>query len=67
MRCQCCNRTLSDYESTLRRADTLEFTDLCRSCLRDIPIATVGREDLNELDVPTDDDYSAEVFEPEDE
>lgn len=41
MRCQCCNRNLSDYESTLRHPDTLEFLDICKKCLEDIPIKPV--------------------------
>ena len=38
MRCYCCNRNLSDYESTLRHPETGEFLDTCRKCLSDIPI-----------------------------
>jgi hypothetical protein len=56
MRCQCCNRFLSDYESTLRRADNNEFVDICQKCLKDIPIATIGREDLNPFDNVEDGD-----------
>ncbi len=33
MRCKACNVELSDYESTLRCANTDEFIDLCMSCL----------------------------------
>ena len=46
IRCLCCNKNLSDYESTLRRVDTGEFVDICKKCLEDIPIQTIGREDL---------------------
>ena len=41
MRCLCCNRNLSDYESTLRHPVTNEFLDICQKCLKDIPIAPV--------------------------
>ena len=41
MRCQCCDRNLSDYESTLRHPMTLEFLDICTKCLDYIPIAPV--------------------------
>ena len=47
MRCQCCNRALNDYESTLRHAETNEFLDTCLKCLQDTGIPTMGREDLN--------------------
>jgi len=33
MRCKACNVDLSDYESTLRCANTDEFIDLCMTCL----------------------------------
>ena len=39
MRCQCCNKNLTDYESVLRHPSTMEFLDICSKCLRDIPIS----------------------------
>lgn len=33
MRCQCCNATLSDYESTMRHAITKAFVNTCTTCL----------------------------------
>lgn len=48
MRCSCCNVNLSDYESTLRHPETLEFLDTCRKCLEDIPISPLeGRSSEN--------------------
>lgn len=47
-RCVCCNRALSDFESTRRHAETNEFLDVCNSCLEDIcqdediPVRTRG-------------------------
>ena len=41
MRCQCCNRSLSDYESCLRHPTTLEYLDICCKCLEDIPIEPI--------------------------
>jgi epoxyqueuosine reductase QueG len=38
MRCQCCNRNLSDYESVLKHPETHEYLDICTKCLKDIPI-----------------------------
>lgn len=65
MRCQCCNRPLSDYESTLRRADNGEFVDICLKCLEDIPITTVGRSDL-EKSSGEPDDFGLDKFIDED-
>ena len=50
MRCYCCNKALNDYESTLRSATTGEFLDMCTSCLNELDIDTVGREDLHGFD-----------------
>lgn len=41
MRCQCCNRNLNNYESTLRHPETNEFLDICMRCLDDIPITPI--------------------------
>ncbi len=42
MRCQCCNRNLSDYESTLKSVSTGDFLDTCLRCLEDTGIEFVG-------------------------
>ena len=47
MRCSCCNKNLSDYESTMRHAITGEFLDTCVRCLDGLDIPTQGREDLS--------------------
>jgi len=54
MRCDCCQKSLSDYESTLRHAITLEFMDTCRKCLTGLNIPTIGREDLDMFEVMED-------------
>lgn len=46
MRCSCCNKALSDYESTLRHAESKQFLDTCLNCLEDIDIPVKGRKDL---------------------
>lgn len=56
MRCQCCNRALNDYESTLKSASTGEYLDTCMSCLDDLGIDTIGREDLSRFE-SIDDDF----------
>lgn len=59
MRCQCCNRNLSDYESVLKHPETLAYLDICTTCLKDIPIkpiepthlvADTGFEDDDDVD-----------------
>lgn len=47
MRCQCCDRALNDYESTLKSAATGEYLDTCIKCLDGLDIETVGRDDLS--------------------
>jgi len=65
MRCYCCNRNLSDFESVLRHPVTNEFLDMCKKCLKDIPIVPVepatiedniGYEDEDFLVEEADDD-----------
>ena len=48
MRCVCCNRNLSDYESRLRHPETNEFLDICNKCLKDIPIEPLAPVDMEE-------------------
>lgn len=47
MRCDCCNKNLSDYEATLRHAVTNEFMNTCNKCLEGLDIPVRGRPDLN--------------------
>jgi len=56
MRCSCCNRLLSDYESTLRHAVTNEFVETCNKCLDGLNIPTRGRPDLSPFEAPDDED-----------
>jgi hypothetical protein len=66
MRCSVCNRNLSDFESTLRHAITLEFLDTCTRCLEGTGIPTIGREDLDnfspddEVDIQDSQEYDDE-------
>jgi hypothetical protein len=55
MRCQCCNKNLTDFESTARHAITGEFLDTCRKCLKDIPVPVQGRQDLNPFETMEED------------
>jgi len=60
MRCQNCDRLLSDYEATRKHAITFKFLDLCKVCFEDVKpfVPTIDRTDLiteADLDEPEDD------------
>ena len=63
MRCQCCDKNLTDFESVLRHPVTMEFLDICSRCLKDIPINPV--EPASEIDDVDYDDIE-ELFYRED-
>lgn len=54
MRCQCCGKILSDYEATMKHAETMEYLDTCRKCLKGLGIPVLTREDLYEASVEED-------------
>lgn len=65
MRCCCCNRNLSDFESVLRHPVTNDFLDICKKCLPDTGIVPVepatmeddvGYEELEEFMEESDED-----------
>ncbi len=69
MRCGCCNKRLSDYESTLKHAETGVYLDTCMDCLSeiayDVPMLVKDRKDLitsmdnqEELDSLSDMEYN---------
>lgn len=69
MRCFCCNKRLSDYETTLKHAVTGEYLDTCMDCLSDIahdvPLPVKARKDLitdmdihEEVDELTEQEYN---------
>jgi len=53
MRCKCCNKNLSDFEST-RKDDLGEYFDMCNHCFNASAISeeviVVDREDLSHID-----------------
>jgi hypothetical protein len=55
MRCLCCNRNLSDAESTARHPINETFLDMCFPCLREIGISPLVREDIEDTVVDYDD------------
>ena len=48
MRCQACDRLLTDFESTRKSATYNEFLDLCNDCYKTIhdEVKAVERHDL---------------------
>ena len=65
MRCTCCNKRLSDYETTLKHAVTGEYLDTCMDCLSDIahdvPLPVKARKDLiPDMDIHDDVDELTE-------
>ena len=65
MRCQCCNASLNDYESTVRHGITKQFVELCSTCLRSvdayIPLQVrndlLSEGDVGNVDLLEDDSY----------
>ena len=55
MKCQACNKNLSDFESTRKSIVTGEYIDLCNKCISGVGIVSQDREDLRDVEV-TDDD-----------
>lgn len=60
MRCYCCNRRLSNYESRLRHPETKEFTDMCTKCLEDMPYEPLAPRHKCEEDVMEESEYFVE-------
>lgn len=59
MRCEACNKLLTDYEATRKDAHTFKFIDLCKTCFEDIKpfVSVIDRKDLiTEQDLDTIDD-----------
>lgn len=57
MRCYCCQRSLNDYESTLKSAQTGSYLDMCMKCLDGLDIETLGREDLSSFEELDENDF----------
>jgi hypothetical protein len=69
MRCTCCDKNLTDYESTLKHAVTGAYLDTCVGCLseiaHDVPMPVKARKDLiedmvihSEVDELTEQEYN---------
>jgi hypothetical protein len=66
MRCYCCDKNLSDFESTRKSATTGEFLDMCNKCYSTIKddIVSEERYDLYDGDDSemTEDEVDAENY-----
>jgi hypothetical protein len=59
MRCYCCNRALSDYESTRKVRGTEEYADMCNSCIGTIS-DQVGFTERTDIDPNMEEDMEYE-------
>ena len=46
MHCKVCNTELSDFESTRKDANTMQFLDMCNACISGANINTIDRMEL---------------------
>lgn len=65
MRCYCCNRLLSDFESTRKMKGSGEYADMCNKCASTIEdeIGFQGRSDLDP-NMVADEDLMDDEIEP---
>jgi hypothetical protein len=66
MHCNCCDRLLTEFESTRRNANTFQFIDLCKVCFEDVKpfVPTIDRADLiteADLDEEPEDEYNLDT------
>jgi len=64
IRCYCCDKLLTDYETSLVNLQTGDYEDTCLKCLRGLSIKVKGNPDLlrkneekDDFDLPQDDDW----------
>lgn len=56
MRCVCCNKNLSDWESTAKD-EKGGFLDMCIKCIKESGVVAVGRKDLEPVSIEDEEDY----------
>ena len=64
MHCSCCDRLLTEFESTRRNANTFQFIDLCKVCFEDVKpfVPTIDRTDLmTEADLDEEQDTNDDL------
>lgn len=59
MRCYCCNKNLSDYESRLRSVVSQDFLDMCKKCIDEADIQYSAPANVEE-DSVDDDEFFVE-------
>lgn len=52
MRCDCCDRRLTDYESSLKSVATGEYMNTCMRCLKGLQIEVTGNLELKHKTEP---------------
>jgi len=65
MRCDCCNKLLTDSEATAKFAESKTYVSMCTKCRQFIPkdIPLILREDFSETE--DDDEYYDEYYDGE--
>jgi hypothetical protein len=56
MRCDCCNKNLNDWESTLKSVDG-DFLNTCNKCIKGLGIKLHGRSDLDPMEAPPSEEW----------
>ncbi len=59
MRCNCCDRNLNNYESTLRLKSTGEYADMCLKCIKESGVGFQGNNAHEPFSVADDMDNDA--------
>lgn len=62
MRCSCCDKNLSDYESTIKYKDG-DYADMCTRCLKDVEeegVEFIKRGDLTNEETEIEYGYDEE-------
>ena len=68
MKCECCDRRLSNKESVTKWVSTGGYTDTCFKCLKEIGVPYISREDVPEDEEADDlEDIIDEEFNSEEE
>ena len=60
MRCYCCDRALSDFESTRKSVTTGEFLDMCNKCYSTIKDDLLSEERYDLYDGDEDEETNEE-------
>lgn len=67
MRCYCCNKNLSDFESSIKSLATGDYLDMCTKCLDVAQIPYKGKTNLEKIPPKEEDDDLMEFLEEDEE